>query len=99
MRSAHVFLNHSNIADLKARDLYSPRSSWTDSAIIAGIAAVALFACAHTFANAEEASTIAYPRWIKHGWSRRTAVVASGEASGPGRPAFAVCVVNAEKPQ
>src|SRR6516165_10630704 len=57
MRSAHVFLNHSNIADLKARDLYSPRSSWTDSAIIAGIAAVALFACAHTFANAEETST------------------------------------------
>ena len=57
MRSAHVFLNHSNIADIKARDLYSPRSSWTDSAIIAGIAAVALFACAHTFANAEETST------------------------------------------
>jgi hypothetical protein len=33
------------------------RSSWTASAIIAGIAAVALFACAHTFANAEETST------------------------------------------
>jgi hypothetical protein len=51
------FLNHPNIADIKARDLYSPRSSWTDSAIIAGIAAVALFAYAHTFANAEETST------------------------------------------
>jgi len=51
------FLNHPNIADIKARDLYSPRSSWTTSAIIAGVAAVALFTCAQTFANAEETST------------------------------------------
>jgi hypothetical protein len=51
------FLNHPNIADIKARDLYSPRSSWTASAIIAGVAAVALFASAQTFANAEETST------------------------------------------
>ena len=51
------FLNHPNIADIKACDLYSPRRSWTASAIITGIGAVALFACAHTFANAEETST------------------------------------------
>ena len=51
------FPNHPNIADIKARDLYSPRSRWTASAIIAGVAAVALFASAQTFANAEETST------------------------------------------
>jgi hypothetical protein len=50
-------LTHFNIADIKARDLYSPQSSWAASAIIAGVAAVALFASAHTFANAEETST------------------------------------------
>jgi hypothetical protein len=41
------FLNHPNIADIKARDLYSPRSSWTASTIIAGVVAVALFAVSH----------------------------------------------------
>jgi hypothetical protein len=50
-------LNHPDIADIKVGDLYNPRSSWTASAIIASIAAVALFASAHTFANAEETST------------------------------------------
>jgi hypothetical protein len=50
------FLDHPNIADVKARDRYSPRSSWTASAI-AGVAAVAMSASAHTFANAEETST------------------------------------------
>jgi hypothetical protein len=49
-------LTHSNITDIKARDLYSPRSSWAASAIIASVAAAALFASAHTFANAEETS-------------------------------------------
>jgi hypothetical protein len=51
------FLNHPSIAGIKTRDLYSPRSSWTASAIIAGVAAVALLASAHTFANAEETWT------------------------------------------
>jgi hypothetical protein len=50
------FFNHPNIADIKARDLYSPRSRCTAPAIIAGAAAVALFTSAQTFANAEETS-------------------------------------------
>jgi len=50
------FLNHPNIADIKARDLYSPPSSCSASPIIPGIAVVALFAYAHTFTDAEETS-------------------------------------------
>ena len=123
------FLNHPNIADIKARDLYSPRSSWTVSAIIAGIAAVGLFACARTFANAEETSTRMARKHhacavimgllqpgklydactisLDHSLSELDqARLVSTDRSGcarrglrPGTPAFAVCVVNAEKPQ
>jgi len=50
-------LTQSNIANIKARGLYSPRSSWAAPAIIAGVAVAALFASAHTFANAGETST------------------------------------------
>ena len=50
-------LTQSNIANIKARGLYSPRSSWAAPAIIAGVAAAALLASAHTFANAGETST------------------------------------------
>jgi hypothetical protein len=49
-------LTQSIIADIKARDLYSPQSRWAAPAIIAGVAAVALFVSAHTSANAEETS-------------------------------------------
>jgi hypothetical protein len=122
-------LNHPDIADIKVGDLYNPRSSWTASAIIASIAAVALFASAHTFANAEETSTrmarehhacavimglpqpgklydactISLDQSLSElDQARLVATDRSGcERKGlqPGTPAFAVCVVNAEKPQ
>ena len=123
------FLNHPNIADIKARDLYSPPSSCSASPIIPGIAVVALFAYAHTFTDAEETSTrmarehhacaviMGFPQpgklydactvSLDHSFSESDqAPLVSTDRSGcerrglrPGTPAFAVCVVNAEKPQ
>lgn len=51
--------NHPNITNIKGRDLFAQNSRRSSRAlaIIAGVAAVALFASAHTFANAEETST------------------------------------------
>ena len=124
-------LNHSNIADIEHRDLFaqnSPRSS-RGLSIIAGLGAVALFASAHTFANAEEPSTrtarehhacavimgLPQPGKLYDACTISLdqslseldeARLVSTDRSGcerkgvrPGTPAFAVCVVNAEKPQ